>query len=69
MVLPQVRRIQADFGIEQLVMVGDCGMISQKAIDEFKGLPGVTWITALKSAQICALADEGDLQMQMGFFD
>lgn len=66
-VLPQVRCIQADFGIEQLVMVGDRGMISQKAIDEFKGLPGVAWITALKSAQIRALADEGGLQM--GLFD
>ncbi len=40
-VLPQVRRIQADFGIEHIVMVGDRGMISQKAIDEFKRVPGV----------------------------
>ena len=66
-VLPQVKRIQADCGIAQLVMVGDRGMISQKAIDEFKGLPGVAWITAMKSAQIRALADEGGLQM--GLFD
>jgi hypothetical protein len=66
-VLPQVRRIQADFGIEQMVVVGDRGMISQKAIAEFQRLPGVAWITALKSAQIRALADEGGLQM--GLFD
>src|SRR6266545_2541329 len=66
-VVPQVRRIQADFGIEHLVIVGDRGMISQKAIDEFKRLPGVAWITAMKSAQIRALADEGGLQM--GLFD
>ncbi|MBI4203883.1 MAG: transposase [Betaproteobacteria bacterium] len=50
-VLPQVRRIQADFGIESMVVVGDRGMISQKAIDEFKRVPGVAWITAMKSAQ------------------
>jgi len=66
-VVPQVRRIQADFGIAQLVVVGDRGMISQKAIDEFQRVPGVAWITALKSAQIRALADEGGLQM--GLFD
>lgn len=66
-VVPQVRRIQADFGIERLVIVGDRGMISQKAIEEFKCVPGVAWITAMKSAQIRALADAGGLQM--GLFD
>ena len=66
-VLPQVKRIQADFGIEHRVMVGDRGMISHKAIEEFKRVPGVAWITALKSAQIRALAEEGGLQI--GLFD
>ena len=66
-VVPQVRRIQAEFGIEHMVIVGDRGMISQKAIEEFKGVPGVAWITALKSAQIRALAEEAGLQM--GLFD
>ena len=64
-VVPQVRRIQAEFGIEQLVMVGDRGMISQKAIEEFKRVPGVAWITAMKSAQIRALVDQGGLQMDL----
>ncbi|MGZ9059408.1 MAG: IS1634 family transposase [Burkholderiaceae bacterium] len=66
-VLPQVKRIQADFGIEHMVVVGDRGMISQKAIEEFKRTAGVAWITAMKSAQIRALVDEGGLQM--GLFD
>ncbi len=66
-VLPQVERIQADFGIAKLVVVGDRGMISQKAIDQFKVLPGVAWITALKSAQIRAVLAEGGLQL--GLFD
>jgi hypothetical protein len=50
-----------------MVVVGDRGMISQKAIAEFQRLPGVAWITALKSAQIRALTAEGGLQM--GLFD
>jgi transposase len=66
-VVPQVRRIQAEFGIERMAIVGDRGMISQKAIDEFQRVPGVAWITALKSAQIRALADAGGVQM--GLFD
>ena len=30
--LPEVQRLREDFGVEQLVMVGDRGMISNKAI-------------------------------------
>ena len=30
--LPEVQRLREQFGIEQLVMVGDRGMISSKAI-------------------------------------
>jgi transposase len=66
-VLPQVARIRAEFGIEQMVVVGDRGMISHKAIEEFKGLSGVAWITAMKNAQLTALAGEGGLQL--GLFD
>ena len=65
--LPQVQRLREDFGIDTLVIVGDRGMISQKAIDELRGLEGVGWITALKSAQIRLLVEQGNLQL--GLFD
>jgi hypothetical protein len=65
--LPQVQRLRADFGIDTLVIVGDRGMISQKAIDALRGLQGVGWITALKSAQIRLLVEQGNLQL--GLFD
>jgi len=32
--LPQLKRMREEFGIQRMVMVGDRGMISQKAIDE-----------------------------------
>ena len=36
-------------------MVGDRGMVSQKAIDGSRGQGGIDWITALKSVSIrCA---------------
>jgi transposase len=64
----QVAKLRKDFGIEQLVLVGDRGMISQRAIDEdLSGIEGLGWITALKSERIRALVEDGGLQL--GLFD
>lgn len=63
----QVKRLREDFGLERLVLVGDRGMISHKAVGELRSLEGLAWITALKSSQIRALVQEGALQM--GLFD
>jgi len=65
--MPEVRRLRQDFGIEQLVLVGDRGMISSKAIAELRQSEGVGWITALKSVSIRALVEQG--QLQLGLFD
>ena len=65
--MPEVRRLRQDFGLEQLVMVGDRGMISNKAIDELRETDGIGWITALKSASIRVLVEQG--QLQLGWFD
>ena len=63
--MPEVKRLREDFGIEQLVMVGDRGMISNKAIDEMRENEGVAWITALKSVSIRALVEQGHLQLDL----
>lgn len=65
--LPQVQRVQAQFGIERLAIVGDRGMISQTQIDELKVTPGVDWITALRSSTIHRLVDAH--QVQLDLFD
>jgi len=65
--IPQIKRLREDFGIEQLVMVGDRGMISSKAIEELRETAGIAWITALKSVSIRALIEQG--QLQLGLFD
>jgi transposase len=65
--MPEVQRLRTDFGIEHMVMVGDRGMISQKAIDEMQASEGIGWITALKSASIRSLIEQG--QLQLGLFD
>jgi len=65
--MPQVDQLRQQFGLERLVLVGDRGMISHKAIGELRNLDGLAWITALKSSQIRALVQGGDLQL--GLFD
>ncbi len=65
--LPEVQRLRTEFGIERMVMVGDRGMIAQKAIDAMRDTDGIGWITALKSVSIRALIEQG--QLQLGLFD
>ncbi len=65
--LPEVKRLREDFGIEQLVMVGDRGMISNKAIEELRETEGVGWISMLLEISIRALVEQGHLQL--GLFD
>jgi transposase len=65
--MPEVKRLREDFGIERFVLVGDRGMISTKAIAELRQTDGIGWITALKSVSIRALVEQG--QLQLGLFD
>ena len=65
--MPQVTQLREQFGLERLVLVGDRGMISHKAIGTLRSLDGLAWITALKSSQIRALVQGGTLQL--GLFD
>lgn len=63
--LPEVERLTQDFGLEQIVMVGDRGMISQKAIETLSDRQGVHWITALKNVSIRALVNQQQIQMDL----
>jgi hypothetical protein len=65
--LPQVARVRERFGIRDVVIVGDRGMISHKAIADLRATEGVAWITALKSVQLRTLLTRGALQL--GLFD
>jgi len=65
--LPQVQRLRQEFGVAQLVMVGDRGLIGSQAIQQMRQTEGIGWITALKSASIRALLEQGHLQL--GLFD
>jgi len=65
--MPQVEKMQDAFGIEQFVMVGDRGMLTQKQIDAFHDIDGIDWIGALRPEAVNKLATSGAIQM--GLFD
>jgi transposase len=65
--MPQVEKMRDVFGIEQFVMVGDRGMLTQKQIDALHDIDGVDWIGALRPEAIKKLATNGAIQM--GLFD
>jgi transposase len=61
-----VTTVQHHFGLTQLVMVGDRGMITNARIAELQACGGMDWVTALRAPAIAALAsDDGPLQMSL----
>ncbi len=59
------------FGLRQMVMVGDRGMITSARIDALRELPtedGFGWLTCLRAPAIAALA-AADGPLQMSLFD
>jgi len=65
--MPEVQRLRESFGIEQLVMAGERGMIGHTTVAQLRQMQGIGWITALKSASIRTLVEQG--QLQLGLFD
>jgi len=62
-----VERIRGRFELEELVLVGDRGMITAARVQALRELGGMGWITCLRAAQIRRLATDGPLQL--GLFD
>src|SRR6266545_4519085 len=60
-----VERIRAKFGLAELVLVGDRGMITSARVEALRELGGVGWITCLRAAQIRQLATDGPLQLSL----
>lgn len=50
------------FGVEDMVMVGDRGMITSARIRHLQELGGLGWVTALRSTSIKALVADGSVQ-------
>jgi len=63
--LPQVDKVQKEFGIERFVLVGDRGMLTQKQIDAIEDIEGIDWIGALRPEAIKKLINGGAIQMDL----
>ncbi len=63
----QVTKLKEQFGIAEVVLVGDRGMLTSARIESLKEVGGISWVSALRSDQIESLVHSGDLQL--GLFD
>jgi transposase len=59
--------LRKEFRLEQFVLVGDRGMITQTQIDALRDIEGCSWISALRPEAIKKLMAGGSIQM--GLFD
>jgi len=66
--LDAISAVRDQFGLQNVTMVGDRGMITNARIEDLKALPGMDWITALRAPAIAALAAQ-DGPLQMSLFD
>lgn len=58
-----VERIHSEFGMDDVIFIGDRGMIGGKVIDEvLRPTAGAQWITALANSSIARLERQGAIQ-------
>jgi Transposase DDE domain len=61
-----VDAVRGTFGLRQMIMVGDRGMITSARIKDLRELDGMAWITCLRGPAIKKLmAGEGPLQLSL----
>ncbi len=62
----QVRKLQQEFSLKRVVLVGDRGMITDARIrEDLSEVEGLDWITALRAPAIAALVEAGSLQLSL----
>jgi transposase len=58
----QLDKLRARFGLAELVLVADRGMVTRANLDAMRATDGLEWITALKAPQVKRLARTGAFQ-------
>jgi transposase len=65
-VATQVNKLRQRFGLSNMVLIGDRGMITSARIrEDLPASQGIQWISALRATQIQKLASGGQLQMSL----
>ena len=63
----QVEKLRLRFGLTDIVLVGDRGMLTQARIERLREIGGMGWVSCLRAPAIRSLVEAGDLQL--GLFD
>ena len=61
----QVEKLQARFGLADIVLVGDRGMLTQARIERLAEVGGIGWVSALRAPAIRGLVTGGSLQLSL----
>jgi len=65
-VASQIQKIRDRFKLRRVVVVGDRGMLTEARIrDEFKGVEGLDWISALRGPAVRKLVENKDIDMSL----
>ena len=61
----QIVKIQKTFGLENVVLVGDRGILKQKQLNEEIMPVGLDWVTAMQKSQIREIVEQEKVQMSL----
>ena len=61
----QVEKLRTRFGLTELVLVGDRGMLTSARIERLRETGGIGWVSCLRAPAIRALVEAGDLQLSL----
>jgi hypothetical protein len=59
----QIEKLRVRFGLTDIVLVGDRGMLTSARIERLRETGGIGWVSCLRAPAIRALVDAGDLQL------
>jgi transposase len=61
----QIEKLRQRFGLRQVVVVSDRGMVTKANLELLRATDGASWITALKAPQLKKLVKDGHLQLSL----
>ncbi len=61
----QVDKLRVRFGLSDIVLVGDRGMLTSARIERLREVGGIGWVSCLRAPAIRRLVEGGDLQLSL----
>ncbi len=61
----QVEKLQGRYGLDEVTLVGDRGMLTQARIARLKERGGIGWISCLRAPAIRSLLEQGAIQLSL----